>query len=107
MSRQDNQSFKERQKDNSSDPNLHPSWAAKKKAKSEVVQFQGKRTVFDDAGEGGGVKEYTSGGKEYKSEAKKSTGGGEEKGLHPSWAAKQSQKAKILPFQGKKTVFED
>ena len=53
------------------------------------------------------MKEYTSGVKEYKSEAKKSTGGGEEKGLHPSWAAKQSQKAKILPFQGKKTVFED
>ena len=56
--------------------------------------------MFNDEGEG---KQTT--GKERKGERKPNTE--EDKNMHPSWAAKQKQKLQILPFKGKKTVFDD
>ena len=53
LSRQENESFKSRQKDNLSDPNLHPSWAAKRK-QTGISEFAGKKIKFDDDGGGGG-----------------------------------------------------
>ena len=36
-----------------SDPNLHPSWAAKRK-QTGISEFAGKKIKFDDDGGGGG-----------------------------------------------------
>ncbi|XP_053667061.1 inner centromere protein A [Anopheles marshallii] len=76
---------------------LHPSWAAKQ-AQNGIKPFAGKKITFntDDTGKRNkpGAIKLTS-----TSKAPKGTD------LHPSWAAKQAQKA-ILPFAGKKITFD-
>ncbi len=76
-----------RTEDSSGGQNLHPSWAAKKKAQHQDATFQGKRTRLDEEGGGGKAK--------AKVDPK----------MHPSWAARSEQN-KIADFKGKKTLFE-
>jgi len=95
---ENNRGMTKRPHENGDKEHLHPSWAAKKQAKTDIVQFQGKKTVFGENGDSSAVAPI----KPSSSPSKKST-----KDVHPSWAAKQSQKASIQPFQGKKIVFDD
>ena len=83
------------------DSNLHPSWAAKKRANTTITKFEGKKIKFGDDGVSSTKptsNKPTSKGPEAPTPAEK---------LHPSWAAKQSQKSSIQTFQGKKVVFGD
>ncbi|XP_052894322.1 uncharacterized protein LOC128301743 [Anopheles moucheti] len=78
---------------------LHPSWAAKQ-ARNGIKPFVGKKIAFntDDTRKRdkiGAIKLSS-----VPSKALKNTD------LHPSWAAKQAQKA-ILPFAGKKITFDN
>ena len=82
--------------------NLHPSWAAKKAKNDGIVKFKGKKTVF---GESGAPTDVPPATKDFR--PRPTTDVSKDKDVHPSWAAKQNQKSKILPYQGKKTVFED
>ena len=97
--------FSKRGAEGAAAEDLHPSWAAKKAKTDAVVKFQGKKTVF---GETGDSKDLVSRPKDAAGGKRPQTSKDlKDKDVHPSWAAKQNQKAKILPFQGKKTVFED
>lgn len=69
---------------------LHPSWAAKKKAKITIAKFQGKKMVFDDSKNNETIKDVA-----------------EPEKLHPSWDAKKKSKTNIQVFKGKKTIFEE
>lgn len=73
---------------------LHPSWAAKMKAKG-IDQFQGKKTKFGDK-EATVVVGKTTQNSQTESEK-----------IHPSWAAKQKLKPVISEFKGNKIVFDD
>merc|ERR1719419_1301420 len=103
MSRQDNQSFKERQEDNSSDPNLHPSWAAKRK-QSSITEFAGKKIKFgdDDATSATPAAPAPRTPKPLAPAPVKAP----DSNLHPSWAAKKQHQG-IQKFEGKKMVFDD
>ena len=84
-------------RESADDEQLHPSWAAKKRAKMQsVAEFQGKKTVFGD-----------DGGESKVVETRNYSAPQVDKNVHPSWAAKQNQKTSIKPFAGKKTVFGD
>merc|ERR1712029_892459 len=103
MTRQDNQSFKERQRDNSTDPNLHPSWAAKRK-QSGITEFSGKKIKFGDDG----AVPTTAPPAVVKTPKPLAPAPAitPDSNLHPSWAAKK-QKQGIQKFAGKKMVFDD
>lgn len=84
------------------DPSLHPSWIAKKNQKTSMVEFAGKKIVFDD--ESGDVNTIVN----FKSTTKlKSVPEVVDPTLHPSWIAKKNQKAGMVEFKGKKVVFDD
>uniref|UniRef100_A0A182KHP6 Sulfatase N-terminal domain-containing protein n=1 Tax=Anopheles christyi TaxID=43041 RepID=A0A182KHP6_9DIPT len=85
------------QADNS---NLHPSWVAKQ-AQSGIKPFAGKKIAFndDDNNDVSNRNEATL-SKKIRPITKSNND------VHPSWAAKQAQKA-ILPFAGKKVFFSD
>lgn len=73
------------------DPDVHPSWSAKRKQKSIPI-FQGKKITFGEASS---------------SETAKPTNNPEESSkLHPSWEAKQKQKPVIAAFRGSKITFD-
>merc|ERR1719244_8790 len=100
----DSQNFKENknyelqnQTSKEVDPNLHPSWAAKKKAHQSFAKFEGKKIKFDDGASSTSSVTKTNHNASSQPLSK-------DPKLHPSWAAKQSQKASIQTFQGKKMV---
>jgi len=82
------------------DDNLHPSWVAKKRANNTIAKFEGKKIKFGD--ESVSSSDIKHANVQAVAKITQST-----EQLHPSWAAKQSQKSSIQTFQGKKVVFED
>jgi len=85
------------------DNNLHPSWAAKKRANTTIAKFEGKKIKFGDDGVSSSNTKHTN----DKPVSKGPVVPTPVEKLHPSWAAKQSQKSSIQTFQGKKVVFGD
>merc|ERR1712083_52123 len=85
------------------DNNLHPSWAAKKRANTTIAKFEGKKIKFGDDGVSSSNTKHTN----DKPVSKGPVVPTPTEKLHPSWAAKQSQKSSIQTFQGKKVVFGD
>merc|ERR1712129_343500 len=85
------------------DNNLHPSWAAKKRASTTIAKFEGKKIKFGD--DGGSVNSYKP--VNIPPVVKAPVNAAPAEKLHPSWAAKQNQKTSIQAFQGKKVVFGD
>ena len=102
MTRQDNESFKARREENSSDRNLHPSWAAKRK-QSGITEFSGKKIKFGDDDQA-----VTTAAKPSPKPimAAAAPPPKADPSLHPSWAAKKQQQG-IQKFEGKKMVFDD
>lgn len=74
---------------------LHPSWAAKMRAKG-IDKFQGKKTKFDD-------EKITS----VVGKTAMAVSQNDSEKIHPSWAAKQKLKPVISEFKGNKIVFDD
>jgi len=85
------------------DNNLHPSWAAKKRASTTIAKFEGKKIKFGD--DGGSVNSYKP--VNIPPVVKAPVNAAPAEKLHPSWAAKQNQKSSIQAFQGKRVVFGD
>jgi len=77
--------------------NLHPSWAAKKRANTSIAKFEGKKIKFGDEQR---PKQIGLQDKSDKPIIKSES-------VHPSWAAKQNLKSTIQAFQGKKVIFDD
>ncbi|KAJ3074856.1 hypothetical protein HDU98_010036 [Podochytrium sp. JEL0797] len=80
------------------DPELHPSWLARKAQKQTISEFKGSKISFGDDG----VVDAPPAAAAKKAEA----GAAGEESLHPSWAAKRAQKMQIAAVPvGKKITF--
>lgn len=75
---------------NDDDPNVHPSWSAKRKQKA-LPSFQGKKVKFDNDNANSSTNTKTE----------------DMSNLHPSWAAKQKLKPTITEFKGSKITFDE
>lgn len=77
---------------------LHPSWQAKRGHPSSITAYNGKKTKFGE--DGYAVQDAPTNSKYRRPESQNPPGN-----IHPSWAAKQTQKKAIVPFQGTKLKF--